>query len=120
MRWVGVGPSSHSLSSIGTHHHHPTKHRLTSTDSEYAATIAVGLSKLLGDIMAAILLDHWGRRPIMLTSSAGVAVAILILGLALVLGANWVVVLFALCLFMALFSFGLGAVTFLICNEVGR
>jgi hypothetical protein len=31
----------------------------------------VGLSKVLGDVLSAVLLDSWGRRPIMLTSSTG-------------------------------------------------
>lgn len=91
---------------------------LANEGAQLGSTVAVGACKVLGDVAAALLLDSWGRRPLMLGSSGGVAVCVALLGLVLVCGWGWGWLLFVLCAFMALFSLGLGAVTFLVANEV--
>jgi ABC-type Co2+ transport system permease subunit len=48
----------------------------------------------------------------------GVSLCVLLLGLCGVCGGPWWVVLLLLCLLMCCFSLGLGAVTFLLVNEV--
>lgn len=49
---------------------------------------------------------------------SGVCVCVLLLGVCGVGGGPWWVVLLLLCLLMCCFSLGLGAVTFLLVNEV--
>ena len=94
---------------------------LTSSSS-VAQTVFVGVTNVVFTIVAVLLLDRVGRRPLLLTGTAGLTVALALLGLyflvpAIQHGAPWLA-LVALLLFMASFAVGLGPVFWLMISEI--
>ncbi|TYK22674.1 polyol transporter 5-like [Cucumis melo var. makuwa] len=53
---------------------------ITSPDQKLVATVGVGLTKTLFVLMATVLLDRIGRRPLVLTSIAGQTISLMVLG----------------------------------------
>ncbi len=85
-------------------------------------TVIIGMFKLGGEIIAALLLDKEGvgRRPLFLTSS--ILSTISLVGLSSSLFFKRLIVsnipLICLCLFMGSFSVGMGPLTFVVASEV--
>ncbi|CAN6205890.1 unnamed protein product [Urochloa humidicola] len=101
---------------------------ITDDDQLLATTCAVGVTKTVIVLLAAILLDRVGRRPLMLASSGGMVVSLVGLAKGLtVVGRNpgakevpWAV---ALCVtstlaFVSFFSIGLGPMTAVYTSEI--
>ncbi|CAL5083734.1 unnamed protein product [Urochloa decumbens] len=100
---------------------------ITDDDQLLATTCAVGVTKTVIVLLAAILLDRVGRRPLMLASSGGMVVSLVGLGTGLtVVGRNpearviWAV---GLCVastlaFVSFFSIGLGPMTAVYTSEI--
>ncbi|CAM9373855.1 unnamed protein product [Ascophyllum nodosum] len=80
--------------------------------------IGVGGFKLLGEVVAFMLLDRIGRRPLFLVSSVLVTLCLVMVGNSFFLDWSTRVVLFWLCMFMFCFSLGLGPVTFVVASEI--
>ncbi len=85
-------------------------------------TMVIGMFKLGGEIIAAMLLDleGVGRRPLFLVSS--ILSTLALLGLSISLYFSSLIVssmpLICLCLFMGAFSVGMGPLTFVVASEV--
>jgi sugar porter (SP) family MFS transporter len=100
---------------------------ITDDDQLLATTCAVGVTKTVIVLLAAVLLDRVGRRPLMLTSSGGMAVSLVGLATGLtVVGrhphteVSWAV---GLCVtstlaFVSFFSIGLGPMTAVYTSEI--
>ncbi|CAM9689067.1 unnamed protein product [Scytosiphon promiscuus] len=80
--------------------------------------MGVGGFKLLGEVVAFMLLDRIGRRPLFLASSTLVTFCLLMVGSAFLLNWTSMLTLFWLCMFMFTFSLGLGPVTFVVASEI--
>src|SRR5207244_11468111 len=53
-----------------------------SATTALAATIGIGVVNVLATVVAIALVDHWGRRPLLLAGLTGMIVSLLALGLA--------------------------------------
>ena len=87
-----------------------------------AQTVVVGVVNVVFTIVAVLLLDRLGRRALLLTGTAGLLVALLVLGLyfsstTLQNDYGWVA-LAGLVLFIAAFAIGLGPVFWLMISEI--
>jgi sugar porter (SP) family MFS transporter len=77
--------------------------------SAIGANVAVGAVNLLCTGVAMLLIDRWGRRSLLLTSSAGMAIALTILSLGLHFSSTPSFVVFgSVLLYVAFFAVGLG------------
>ncbi|CAN0082477.1 unnamed protein product, partial [Hapterophycus canaliculatus] len=83
-----------------------------------AGTCMVGVFKLLGEVLAAVLIESYGRRPLFLLSSITSTLALLMIALSFYLEWSAVPTLVVLCAFMFCFSIGLGPLTFVVAAEV--
>ncbi|XP_041013341.1 polyol transporter 5-like isoform X1 [Juglans microcarpa x Juglans regia] len=99
---------------------------ITSTNDKLLATVAVGFTKTIFILVATFLLDRVGRRPLLLTSVAGMilSLATLAIGLTIIDHSDqkltWAV---ALCIamvlaYVAIYSIGLGPITWVYSSEI--
>ncbi|MFS7995535.1 putative major facilitator, sugar transporter, major facilitator superfamily [Helianthus anomalus] len=90
------------------------------------ATIGVGFVKTMFILMATFLIDRIGRRPLLLTSTTGMSVSLMLLGFALTIidhsdhKITWAI---ALCItavlsYVACFSISMGPVTWVYSSEI--
>jgi sugar porter (SP) family MFS transporter len=91
-------------------------------DAAVTQALTIGIVNLVFTIAAVLLLDRVGRRPLLITGTVGLTVALVVLGAffqisALQQNAPWVA-LAALLLFMASFAIGLGPVFWLMISEI--
>ncbi|KAK1414463.1 hypothetical protein QVD17_30207 [Tagetes erecta] len=90
------------------------------------ATIAVGFVKTTVILVATFLIDKVGRRPLLLTSIAGMSVSLMSLGFALTIidhsnhNITWAIVLCIVMVlsYVAFFSIGMGPVTWVYSSEI--
>ncbi|HET6624993.1 MAG TPA: sugar porter family MFS transporter [Nocardioidaceae bacterium] len=87
-----------------------------------AATIIVGVTNLVFTIIAVLLLDRVGRRKLLLTGTAGLLAALVVLGCYFTSSTlqdqyGWIA-LAGLVLFIAAFAIGLGPVFWLMISEI--
>jgi len=84
------------------------------------ATSVVGVVNVLGTIVAILLLDRVGRRPLLLVGSVGMAVALVAMGIIFMVGANnaGVLILIALLVYIISFAIGMGPVFWLLSSEL--
>ncbi|XP_020258020.1 probable polyol transporter 6 [Asparagus officinalis] len=87
------------------------------------ATVGVGATKTSFILVASLLLDKLGRRPLLLTSLFGMFVSLSGLGLGLTMVAHnhkWAIALSISCLLsnVAFFSIGLGPITWVYSSEI--
>ncbi|CAM9206663.1 unnamed protein product [Ascophyllum nodosum] len=83
-----------------------------------AGTCMVGVFKLLGEVLAAVLIESYGRRPLFLVSSITSTITLFGIGLSFMCQWSALPTLVILCLFMFCFSIGLGPLTFVVAAEV--
>jgi MFS family permease len=81
------------------------------------ATMGVGLCKCVALFVASLAFDRIGRRPLLLLSAGGQAVALLTQGLAALFTLPLLSVA-GLCMFQASFSLGFSPLTYVFCSEV--
>lgn len=80
-----------------------------SAKSAIGANVAVGMVNLVFTVVAMLLIDRWGRRGLLLTSSGGMAISLAILALALRFSAIGPALTFTcVLLYVAFFAVGLG------------
>lgn len=84
----------------------------------FLATIAMGVVKLTVAIVTVLVLDRFGRRPMLLASGCITALACLWLAVTFRLRTHWVWQAFGFMLFMAGYELGLGPVAFVYIAEV--
>mmetsp|Transcript_41027 Transcript_41027/g.124320 ORF Transcript_41027/g.124320 Transcript_41027/m.124320 type:complete len:401 (-) Transcript_41027:29-1231(-) len=84
----------------------------------FMATAVAGAARLLSAVVAVSLVEHSGRRPLLLISAAGTCAASLWLMVAFGTHAGGIVQTLGFVLFMAFFSLGLGPVMFVYIAEV--
>jgi len=96
---------------------------LGSTSATILATAGIGAVNVLMTLVAIRLIDHVGRRALLLTGLAGMTVALVVLGLGFMLGAGgggtlgWVTAL-SLAGYVGFFAIGLGPVFWLLIAEI--
>ncbi|KAB1201622.1 Polyol transporter 5 [Morella rubra] len=89
-------------------------------------TIIMGIAKTLFVLISALFLDHYGRRPLLLLGSAGMAVSLAGLGLGSKFleysnsKPGWAIALcvVAVCSAVSFFSIGLGPITWVYSSEI--
>ncbi|GKV19741.1 hypothetical protein SLEP1_g29965 [Rubroshorea leprosula] len=99
---------------------------ITSNGHQLLATIAVGFVKTTFILVATFLLDRVGRRPLLLSSVAGVIISLGTLGIGLTIidhsekKLTWALVLCILMVLsnVAMFSIGMGPVTWVYSSEI--
>ncbi|GAA4544365.1 sugar porter family MFS transporter [Amycolatopsis samaneae] len=86
------------------------------------AQVGVGVINVLVTVLAMVLIDRMGRRPMVITAFAGMGAAMLLLGLVYLLPAHGgAVAWFALvCMagYIGFFAFGVGAVLWVLISEI--
>ena len=95
---------------------------LGSTAATILATAGIGVVNVLVTMLAIRLVDHAGRRVLLLVGLAGMAVSLAVLGLGFLLGGGgaalgWVTALSLAC-YVGFFAVGLGPVFWLLISEI--
>jgi len=95
---------------------------LSSASVAILASVGVGVVNVILTIVAMQLIDRVGRRPLLLVSLAGMALSLVVLGLAFSLpqlsgSLGWIAVV-SLMLYVGSFAVGLGPVFWLILSEI--
>lgn len=99
---------------------------ITNKDMILLATVAVGFVKTVFILVATFLLDRIGRRPLLLTSVAGMIISLGSLGMSLTVidhstaTVHWAVALaiFSVMAYVATFSIGMGPITWVYSSEI--
>lgn len=87
--------------------------------SAIGANVIIGLVNLLGTILAIMWLDRIGRRPLLLWTSAGMAVSLLALSLLFAVGrASVLLTMVTIEAYVGCFAIGLGPVTWVYIAEI--
>ncbi|WP_066521163.1 sugar porter family MFS transporter [Curtobacterium ammoniigenes] len=98
------------------------QHTGLTSSSSIARTVSIGITNVVFTIVAVVLLDRVGRRPLLLTGTAGLTVALAFLGVYfwspwLQHHASWTA-LVGLILYIAAYAIGLGPVFWLMISEI--
>ncbi len=80
--------------------------------------VATGVVNLVFTLVALRTVDHWGRKKLMLTGAAGLAVTYLVLGGCYFLELNGTIVLMVILVAIALYGLTLAPVTWVILSEI--
>nr|AEX55225.1 sugar transporter [Allium sativum] len=100
---------------------------ITSENALLGATVAVGFTKTIFILVATVLLDRVGRRPLLLTGTAGMILSLASLGFGLTVvdrhpneRLEWAIVvcIASILIYVAFFSIGLGPITWVYTSEV--
>ncbi|PIA14798.1 general substrate transporter, partial [Coemansia reversa NRRL 1564] len=91
--------------------------KMFSSELSSILTMLIGVLNVLGTAFAALIVDRFGRRPLLLSSIGGMVVSVALLGVSLGLGLN---ILAAVSLYLVVVSFapGFGPVPFLLGTEL--
>jgi len=103
-----------------------TKAGITDTDMKLLCTVAVGFVKTMFILVATFLLDRVGRRPLLLTSVAGMIISLASLGMSLTIIDHsthkqfWAIALAitSVLAYVATFSIGMGPITWVYSSEI--
>jgi sugar porter (SP) family MFS transporter len=93
---------------------------VTSANTAILATSVVGVLNVLATIVALVLVDHVGRRPLLLWGAAGMAVALAATGVLFAIGPRnaGVLLLIVLLAYIVSFAIGMGPVFWLLSQEL--
>src|SRR5438445_4045489 len=93
-----------------------------SATTALAATIGIGVVNVLATVVAIALVDHWGRRPLLLAGLTGMIISLLALGLASHEGTStgWLGATTVACIgvYIVCFAFSLGPIVWLMIAEI--
>jgi len=90
-----------------------------STDMALIANVIIGTVNFVLTIVAMVFLDRWGRRPILMIASGGMAVALTFLVIGLnVYRVSPLLMLAGILLYVAFFALGMGPGPWLIISEI--
>jgi SP family galactose:H+ symporter-like MFS transporter len=91
-----------------------------SAESATLATIAIGVLTVIAAIGATLLMDRWGRKPLLLLSLTGMILTLLAISIAFLTKSSslGLISLFSLTLYTASFSIGLGPVMWVYLSEI--
>jgi len=95
---------------------------LSSASVAILASVGVGIINVIFTLVAMQLIDRVGRRPLLLTSLAGMSISLFVLGLAFKLpqlsgSLGWIAVI-SLMVYVGSFAVGLGPVFWLVLSEI--
>eukprot|EP00054_Salpingoeca_dolichothecata_P026737 m.192771 g.192771 ORF g.192771 m.192771 type:complete len:580 (-) comp25752_c0_seq3:82-1821(-) len=82
------------------------------------ANCGLGFVKLIFIFFPVAKLDKYGRKPFLLISAGGMAVAQFLIGMSFATNSSLALALFGQCLFMGSFSFGFGPVAWVLTSEL--
>jgi sugar porter (SP) family MFS transporter len=89
------------------------------TNTALLTSVIIGFANLISTLLAMRFLDRWGRRPMLLTASGGMAISLVILVFALhATGLSTWVVLGSIISYTAFFAFGMGPVPWVVISEI--
>ena len=91
-----------------------------SVNTQMLATVGVGTVNLLSTVLAMVLIDRIGRRPLLIVGFAGTSAAMLVIALAVVnptLVPSWVIIV-VLLFYIASFAISLGPLPHVVMSEV--
>lgn len=90
----------------------------SSTDSSLLQTIIVGFVNLLFTILAILTVDRFGRKPLMIIGSVGMAVSMIALGFAFYFNQVGIVALLCMLVYTAAFAMSWGPVCWVLLAEI--
>jgi SP family arabinose:H+ symporter-like MFS transporter len=83
------------------------------------ANVAIGAINLIGTLIAMYFLDRWGRRPMLLTATAGMFLSLVLLVVSVsITGVPPAVMLCAVLLYVGFFAFGMGPIPWVVISEI--
>ena len=84
------------------------------------ATVVIGAVNVVTTLVAVFLIDRLGRRPLLLTSLAGMAITLIVLSCSLFASSSIMkeIPAAAIVLYIAFFAIGLGPITWLLLTEI--
>jgi len=90
----------------------------SSTDSSLLQTIIVGIVNLLFTVLAIYTVDKFGRKPLMIIGSIGMAVSMIALGFAFYFNALGIAALIFMLIYTAAFAMSWGPVCWVLLSEI--
>lgn len=91
---------------------------MSSTAHQSLGNIAICLCKFAGEIVAMLSMDRVGRKPLFVSSALGSGFFLVLAGASFQYSLPPSLLMTSLCLFMAFFSVGMGAITFVVASEI--
>jgi SP family arabinose:H+ symporter-like MFS transporter len=89
------------------------------TNTALLASVTIGSANLISTLIAMRFLDRWGRRPMLLTATGGMAISLLILVFAFqVPNVSTLLVLGSIISYTSFFAFGMGPVPWVVISEI--
>ncbi|MEQ4674422.1 sugar porter family MFS transporter [Providencia vermicola] len=93
-----------------------------STQSQMWGTVAIGLTNVLATIIAIVLVDRWGRKPILYIGYLSMAISLGIIGFlfstALMTSTEKYLSIFMLLIFIVSFAMSAGPLIWVLCSEI--
>jgi SP family galactose:H+ symporter-like MFS transporter len=92
-----------------------------SQSADIFATLSIGVAMVLATLVALYLVDHWGRRTLLLSGLAGMVVSLFGLGLAFLpqfQGVRGTIAILSLIVFSAAWVIGPGTIFYLLVSEI--
>ncbi|MBS0616055.1 MAG: MFS transporter [Verrucomicrobia bacterium] len=91
-----------------------------SSSGALLASFGIGIINVIATAVSLVLLDKWGRRPLLLGSLVGMAIALIVMSSALMTQSLFVGHISVICLmlYVAAFAMGTGPVPWLILSEI--
>jgi SP family xylose:H+ symportor-like MFS transporter len=89
-----------------------------STDSSLLQTIIVGSVNLIFTVVAILTVDKFGRKPLMIIGSVGMAVSMIALGLVFYFGQVGIIALVLMLVYTAAFAMSWGPVCWVLLSEI--
>ncbi|GAN81326.1 sugar porter family MFS transporter [Acidocella aminolytica] len=88
--------------------------------TQVLATIGIGMVNFLTTILAMLLIDRWGRRPLLVFGFLGTAISLLLIAVAVLVPGllpEWMVIV-CLAAYIASFAISLGPLPFVVMSEI--
>jgi sugar porter (SP) family MFS transporter len=89
-----------------------------SSDASLFQTILLGAVNVVFTVLAMVLVDRAGRKPLLLTGSLGMMVCLVPMGFAIMNGSSSSLLLLFVFVYIACFAFSVGPVTWIVLSEI--